>query len=509
LSEANADYFSASSLNDSAIGTYVIQELGGSGALRELDCHGKPNITCFDLNNPNTPWSGEIHQDSPFLSQALWESRIAAIAALGHANGQACMDGLEFQALLGFPESFGELYDNILLNDAAGAVAACGGPDAMQSNVTAAFGAHGIIPVIGDGYDPNGGFETAVDISTLAKVSATIYPASESDFFSFGAGPGLVTVTMNLPFVGTGLYKDYQLKLYNASRQLVAGAAPPSNGFGTIDGTCDIGDCETTVSNVVLSYNNPSGGLLYVQVVGGDTENGSNSGVNSAVPYTLSVAYPRNGALSGAVVSAKFDNDTIGFTVNTSTFVSTQDWNFASAQLRDQSQNAIADTLTHIPAAAGDWLIFRGSTSAGGIMSGSVQLVPGFGARFPAVGTVELEVFAYDVHGSTSSMGLSEPFNLSDNQAELTAYNNLFNPTQGQQATVKYAVSAAGQLTVKLYTVTGRLVATLYDGPVTAGKGSLVWNGTNTAGNVVASGIYVVRAVGPGLNTTQKIAVIK
>ena len=511
LSEANADYWSATSLNDPAIGRYVNGELGNTGPLRQLD-DTAPGALVFNPTNPDTGWQGEIHLDSPFLSQALWDIRRSNIGRLGQAMGVSCTNGLIFQALLYFPESFAELYEDMIQVDNLGAVPNCGGASTSYGYIYNAFIDHGIAPVHGDAYEPDDGFETAVDISTLGTISATIFPTADEDFYSFGAGPGLVQINMTLPYAGLGVYQDYQLKLYNVSRQLVAGAAPPSNGGAgtTIDGTCAGQTCTTTAPSVSLSYNNPTGGLLYVQVVGGDSVLGSNSGVNSIVPYTLSVSFPHGGALSGGVVSARYDHDLISFAVNTSTFVSTQDWNFSAAQLRDQSQNLLPGTLTHIPAQAGDWLTFVSSQDGYGQISGSVQLVPGFASRFPAAGTVYLEVLGYDVSHTTSSMGLSNPLNLSDNNATgLTAYNNLFNPLLGQQATVQYAVNGSGRLTVKVYTVTGRLVFTVFDGDVNPGKGSLTWNGQNGSGSTVASGIYVVRAVGPGLNETQKIAVIK
>ncbi len=512
LSEANADYFSASSLNDPAIGTYVMGSLGTPGPLRQIDDQA-PSSVFYSLNTPTvSPWSGEIHLDSLFLSQALWDIRRAEIAAHGYTAGQSCADGLEFQSLLYFPESFAELYEAMLQVDSLGAVTACGGINAAHAVITSAFSAHGLLPIQGDAYEgPNGnnGFETATDISTIPVLSATIYPAADIDFYSFPSGPGLVSIALTLPSAGAGIYKAYQLNLFNASRQLVASAAPPYNGFGTLDGICDTNDCSTTAGRVSLTYNNPSGGLLYVQVAGGTSINGSNSGVNSTVPYTLSVSYPRTAALSGSVVSARYDHDAISFSVNTSTFVSVQDWSFAGAQLRAQSQNALPGTLTPVPALPGDFLRFGSSLNASGQISGVVQISTGFGSRFPSVGTVYLEVFGADRLGSTSSLGLSNPINLSDNQVELTAYNNLFNPLLGQKATVKYGVNGSGHLSVKLYTVTGRLVLTLFDGDVGPGKGSIDWNGQNGAGNFVASGIYVVRAVGPGLNSTQKIAVIK
>ena len=45
--------------------------------------------------------------------------------------------------------------------------------------------------------------------------------------------------------------------------------------LGTIDGiVCDPSECNTTASQIVLNYNNPTAGLLYVQVIGGDALNG-------------------------------------------------------------------------------------------------------------------------------------------------------------------------------------------------------------------------------------------
>ncbi len=513
MSEAFADYFSASSLNISAIGTYVVTSQGGSGPLRELDCVGHPSY-CHVLP---TGWTGEIHDDSMFVSQALWDIRRDRIVALGSSAGRSCADGLVFQSLLFFPESFAELYESMQLVNSRGLVSACGGAGtaaATAAAINSAFSSHGLFAVGGDAYESNDGFETATDVSTIAVVSATIYPTADQDFYSFGSGPGLVTALLSLPMNGSYQYKAYQLKLFNSARHLLAWAAPPYDGFATtFDGVCNPDDCTTSASQVSLSYNNPAGGLLYLQVVGGDAGGGSNSAVNSGVPYRLSVAYPRSAALSGSLVSASFDNDIIGFTVYTSTFVRTQDWRFAYAQLRDQAFRPIPNTVTNYPTIAGDWLTALSSVSAGGLISGTVRLSPGFAARFPAYGTVYLEVFGFNVlQGSSatvSSMGLSNPLNLTASVTELTAYNNLFNPTSGQNATVKYSIIRPGHLTIKLYTATGRFVKTLFDGESPAGKGSIDWDGRNAAGSVVASGVYIVRAQGPDLENTQKIVVIK
>jgi|CXWL01.1.fsa_nt_gi Zn-dependent metalloprotease len=507
ISEGNADYFSASSLNESAIGLHVNQSLGNPGPLRELDCQ-KVGQTCQVLSE--AAWTGSVHLDSIFFSQALWDIRRNRIAALGASAGRSCADGLVFQSLLFFPESFREFYDAIRRVESEGRVAACGGASvpAQAAIVTAFTTTHGLIPAVGDVWESNDGFETAVDMSTRGAVSATISPVGDTDFWTFGAGPGLVKLTLNLPPSG-GYYKAYQLKLFDRSRRLVAAAAPAYNGLNTVDGVCSAGDCNTTASQIQLLYNNPSGGQLYAQVIGGDALRGSASGVNSTTPYSLIIEFPQSGALSAGIVSASFDRDTIAFTVNVTTFASSQDWRFSSAQLRDQSFAAIANTRVNVPASAGDYLTLVSSANGLGLITGSVRLAPGFGARFPSAGTVHLEIFGYNVSGSTVSLGLSNPINLTASAAELTAYNNVFNPAQGGKATIKYGVTGAGRVVIKLFTVTGTYVSTLLDADMPAGKGSLDWNGRNLSGAVVASGVYIVHIDGPGINKTQKVAIVK
>ncbi|MEK7384558.1 MAG: hypothetical protein AAB262_14910 [Elusimicrobiota bacterium] len=499
ISEAIADYFAASSLDYSAIGTYA-----NGSALRELDS------TVSGIRNlSGGGWTGEIHDDSIFFSQALWDIRRNRVA-FDPVDGRSCADGLVFQALLFFPESFREFQEAMLrVDQTPGAVFNCYGTGVASLSIASAFTAHGLNFGGGDAYEGNDGFETAVDISTLGAVSATLYPAADADFWSFGAGPGLVELTLDLPPVGP-FYKAYQIKLFDRSRRLVAFAAPPYNGTEiSFNGFCNANDCYTTTSRVMLRYNNPAGGLLYAQVVGGDTDFGSSSGVNSTVPYALRAVYPPSGAFQGSIISASYDNDTIAFSVNVSTFISNQDWRFDHAQLRNQSFQAMQNTQTNVPPAPEDYLALVSSSNAGGIITGSARISPGFAARFPSVGTVYLEVFGYNVFGSTISLGLSNPINLAASRTSLDAYNNLFNPLRNEKATIKYAVSGTGRLSIKLYTVTGNLILTLFDGVVEAGKGSLDWNGRNMGGSVVASGVYVVRAQGPGLDKTQKIAIVK
>lgn len=507
ISEGFADYFAASSLNDPTIGAGVLGSLGIAGSLRELDCQA-PKPACKVLSAAT--WSGEIHDDSIYFSQALWDIRRYAIAHSNYATGRSCADGLVFQSLLFFPESFGEFLDAMSRVAKENRVTACAAVGGIYAEVGDAFVAHGLDLNFrgGDAYEPNDGFETATDVSTRSSISATINPTGDTDFYSFGAGPGLIKVTLNLPPYG-GYYKAYQLILFDRSHRRVAAAAPPYDGVNTWLGSCEAFDCNTSAAKVELAYNNPAGGQLYLQVAGGDSLLGSASGVQSTTPYGLAFEYPRSGALGGSIVSATFDNDTISFDVNVTTFVSNQDWRFSSAQLRDHAFNPLDSTRLNQPPAAGDFLTFLSSANAYGHITGAVRLAPGFAARYPASGTVHLEIFGYNVHGSTASLGLSNPLNLTATTAELTAYNNVFNPARGEKATVKYATLTPGRVVIKLFTVTGTSIATLLDADMPAGRGTMDWDGRNIAGSVVASGVYLLRIDAPGIHKTQKIAIIK
>lgn len=525
-----ADYFSATSLNDPAIGVFTISGLGGGRVpLRQLDsalgsdtCGVSPAV----LGNANTPWTGEIHCDGRFLSQSLWDIRKARILHQGSVGaGQACADGLAFQTLLFFPESFDEYLRAMVKVDTLGlvpacAVGACGGvaQNCAHGDITASFAAHGLQPIgnTNDPYDTaathNDAFETAVDVSSTPSISASIFPSGDIDFFTFPAGRGPVSVALNLPAdpANPGLFKAYMLTLFDVDHRQLAQSVPNLDGINTVAGLCAEQDCTTTASRVVLNFNNSSPTQMFLQVAGSPTfDGGSNSGVNSLNPYGITFEFAPSGPVSGRIVAASFDHDAISFSVHVTTWVRTQEYNFASAQLRDQAGGVIPQTQTHVPIQAGDWLAFVSSANAFGQMTGTVQLQPNFGANHPALGTVSLEVFGYGIQGSTISFGQSQLFNLTTNQTELTAFNNIFSPNQGQKATIKYEIQSSGHVTLRLYTLNGTFITTLLDAEEPAGKGSVDWYGTNVAGKVVASGVYLLHLRAPGISKTQKIVVVK
>lgn len=87
--------------------------------------------------------------------------------------------------------------------------------------------------------------------------------------------------------------------------------------------------------------------------------------------------------------------------------------------------------------------------------------------------------------------------------------DNLFRPRQGGRAQIDVITFNRGYVTLRLLTMTGELVATLLDQELAEGTHTLFWNGASAAGGTVASGVYILHATGPRLDTKQKIVVIK
>ncbi len=111
--------------------------------------------------------------------------------------------------------------------------------------------------------------------------------------------------------------------------------------------------------------------------------------------------------------------------------------------------------------------------------------------------------------GNGQAATLLNSFLLDFPGGNVTMVDNLIRPRNGTKTQMKITVFNPGQLTVKLYTLDGRPLATLFDGPVTTGSQTVLWDGRTAAGHLVASGVYLVRAVGPKLDAINKIVVIK
>ena len=91
------------------------------------------------------------------------------------------------------------------------------------------------------------------------------------------------------------------------------------------------------------------------------------------------------------------------------------------------------------------------------------------------------------------------PFALGQN------YPNPFNP----HTTIRFSVPAATSVTLRVYDVAGRLVATLADKAYAPGIHAVTWNGTNNSGQGVSSGIYFYKITAGRDVATKKMVLLR
>jgi hypothetical protein len=85
------------------------------------------------------------------------------------------------------------------------------------------------------------------------------------------------------------------------------------------------------------------------------------------------------------------------------------------------------------------------------------------------------------------------------------SYPNPFNPS----TTLKFAMANSGNARLSVYDISGKLICTLIDGMQTAGSHEVVWNGKNSSGNAVASGVYFAKFNSGDVVNTTKLSLIK
>ena len=74
---------------------------------------------------------------------------------------------------------------------------------------------------------------------------------------------------------------------------------------------------------------------------------------------------------------------------------------------------------------------------------------------------------------------------------------------------VSYQLPVASQVTIKVFDVIGREVATLVNEIQTAGYYTVQWNGRNDAGARLASGLYFCRMNAGSFSALNKMLLIK
>ena len=85
------------------------------------------------------------------------------------------------------------------------------------------------------------------------------------------------------------------------------------------------------------------------------------------------------------------------------------------------------------------------------------------------------------------------------------AYPNPFNPT----TELSFRIKDAGHISLNIYDMTGRLINTLVDGNLEHGYHSVIWNGMDSNGHAVSSGMYIYALQGEGISISKKMVLMK
>jgi len=126
------------------------------------------------------------------------------------------------------------------------------------------------------------------------------------------------------------------------------------------------------------------------------------------------------------------------------------------------------------------------------------------GSLFSVKGDMELVSVEAATYGAQPipvevTGGLPKTYRLSQN------FPNPFNAT----TQISFALPQAGEVTLKVYNVAGQLVRTFNQNFDQAGYKTITWDGTNSKGETVASGVYFYRLDAKDFSKTLKMTLLK
>jgi predicted outer membrane repeat protein/parallel beta-helix repeat protein len=104
---------------------------------------------------------------------------------------------------------------------------------------------------------------------------------------------------------------------------------------------------------------------------------------------------------------------------------------------------------------------------------------------------------AYYFHQEIDYVNPGSPFN---HKLLFEAYPNPFNAITN----LSYSLPILSSVSIQIYDVSGRMVTTLFDGRLSSGYHSVVWDGSNTS-----SGIYFIRMSAGEFKSVQKVTLVK
>jgi hypothetical protein len=84
-------------------------------------------------------------------------------------------------------------------------------------------------------------------------------------------------------------------------------------------------------------------------------------------------------------------------------------------------------------------------------------------------------------------------------------YPNPFNP----ETTIRFDLAEPGPVTIDVFNIKGQKMKALVNDSFIAGQHSIIWNGTDSKGKPVASGVYFYRMTTPKSTLIHKMLLMK
>lgn len=132
------------------------------------------------------------------------------------------------------------------------------------------------------------------------------------------------------------------------------------------------------------------------------------------------------------------------------------------------------------------------------------QLDTTWDATAPLACTAVFEGLDIGTAGSTA-VAADEGEALPTGTRLLPAYPNPFNAS----SVIGFALAQSGPLRLELLNCAGQTVAVLADGPWSAGRHEVIWQGRDGQGRALGSGVYLCRLTAAGVQQTQRLVLLR
>ena len=115
--------------------------------------------------------------------------------------------------------------------------------------------------------------------------------------------------------------------------------------------------------------------------------------------------------------------------------------------------------------------------------------------------------YSVELPATTTALATDDEIGISPLTFELNQnYPNPFNPT----TTIGFQLSNPGNVVIKIFDINGRLVRAFNQTSLNSGSHSVIWNGTNQAGQYVAGGLYLYSlSSGDNSSAIRKMTLVK